>query len=294
VDPSNEWFVTGGADSVIKAWRLSSGKCRQNLTGHKEGLRGLAFNEHLLHLYSCSEDHSAKCWDLERNEVIREFFGHKSAVHCISCHPQIDNILFTGGRDHAVKIWDVRDPVAVGTFVGHSDSVLSLTSQGGEPQLVSGGADAFIFFWDLKAGKALTRLTRHKRPVRGLVLHHTDGTLTSCGADSVRKWKLPSGDFIHNIETSPPGASLSPIEPWSCCAVSRRDTLFVGSLNGTACFVDYAAGAAYYSKMVKCKGWTEDRSIGIQCAAFDASGTMLIMGLDNSVIHLWTREDVQI
>jgi pleiotropic regulator 1 len=34
VDPSNEWFATGSADSTIKIWDIATGRLKLTLTGH--------------------------------------------------------------------------------------------------------------------------------------------------------------------------------------------------------------------------------------------------------------------
>lgn len=205
VDPSNTWFVSGGFDTVIKVWDLSTGALKLNLTGHKESVRGLALSTLSPYLFSASDDRSVKCWDLERNEAIRDFFGHKSAVHCVCAHPALD-VVVSAGRDRTVRVWDIRSRAAVHTFTGHTDSVMSLLTQSWEPAIVSGGSDGMIYLWDLVAGKARMRLTRHKKPVRGLALDVAGSTLISCGADDIRVWDMPSGAYRHTASTLVPSS----------------------------------------------------------------------------------------
>jgi WD40 repeat protein len=69
VDPSNEWFVTGSTDRIIKIWDLASGTLKLSLTGHVSTVRGVCVSNRHPYLFSCGEDKQVKCWDLETNKV---------------------------------------------------------------------------------------------------------------------------------------------------------------------------------------------------------------------------------
>ncbi|KAL4585092.1 hypothetical protein LXL04_009706 [Taraxacum kok-saghyz] len=68
-DPSNQWFCTG-----------------------------LAVSTRHTYMFSAGDDKLVKCWDLEKNKVIRLYHRHLSGVYCLALHPTI-NVLLTGGRD---------------------------------------------------------------------------------------------------------------------------------------------------------------------------------------------------
>ncbi len=74
VDPSNEWFVTGSGDRIIKIWDLASGTLKLSLTGHISTVRGVCVSSRHPYLFSCGEDKKVLCWDLESNKVCSIFF----------------------------------------------------------------------------------------------------------------------------------------------------------------------------------------------------------------------------
>ncbi|GET93581.1 hypothetical protein, conserved [Leishmania tarentolae] len=316
VEPGNKWFATGSFDAIIKVWDLETGALKMNLTGHKEAVRAIALSKLSPYMFSGSDDHSVKCWDLERNEVVREFFGHKSAVHCVAAHPSLD-VVISGSRDKTVRVFDLRSRAVVHTMLGHTDSVMSLVLQQEEPQVISGGSDGFIYLWDLASGKAIQRLTRHKKPVRGLAFTAAGDALVSCGADEVRVWKLPSGDFVTNASTrvvhdpqsrAATKASTSGTDEqeeysyrWSCCAMSPRNVLAVGSQDGELAFYDWnipqprrVAGRHYAPYQ-----WTKTKSLpgtlrgegGINAITYDVSGTRLITGESDKSVKIWRMRD---
>ena len=77
------------------------------LTGHSHTVRGVAISARSPYLFSCGEDKTVKCWDLEYNKIIRDYHGHLSGVYCVTTHPTLDVIL-TGGRDSVCRVWDIR------------------------------------------------------------------------------------------------------------------------------------------------------------------------------------------
>jgi pleiotropic regulator 1 len=67
----NQFFVTGSSDRTIKFWDLAKGTLKITLTGHVNTVRALAISDRHPYLFSCGEDKTVKCWDLEQNKVVR-------------------------------------------------------------------------------------------------------------------------------------------------------------------------------------------------------------------------------
>ena len=70
-------------------------------------MRGLALSDRHPYLFSVAEDKTVRCWDLEMNQVIRNYHGHLSSVLSVCIHPTL-NLIATGGRDCTVRLWDIR------------------------------------------------------------------------------------------------------------------------------------------------------------------------------------------
>ena len=50
-------------------WDLASGQLKLSLTGHISTVRGVVVSPRQPYLFSCAEDKTVKCWDLEYNKV---------------------------------------------------------------------------------------------------------------------------------------------------------------------------------------------------------------------------------
>ncbi|EPY36549.1 pleiotropic regulator 1 [Angomonas deanei] len=315
VDPSNSWFASASFDQIIKVWDLSTGQLKVNLTGHTESVNALAISAISPYMFSGGDDHSIKCWDLETKTITRDFFGHRKSVQSVAVHPTL-NLVVSAGADRQVRVWDIRSRSCVHILEGHKSGVLSVTTQESEPQVISGGSDGFVYLWDLKTGKAMRTLTQHKKPVRGLTFNVERNRLITCGADDIRVWDMPSGDYICStsaIVNRPGEAAGKSTEEiayrWSCCAMSPRNVLAVGSLDEYVGFYDWkqpqpvqpiSVGSVvrrvehytpFQLKKTKSITGTLQGEGGVLGAAFDVSGTRFITAESDKSIKIWLMKE---
>lgn len=178
VDPTNNWFVTGSNDRVIKFWDLATGALKLSLTGHINTIRAVKVSPRHPYLFSAAEDKQVKCWDLEQNKVVRHYHGHLSGVYALAIHPTLD-IIITGGRDCVARVWDMRSKKQIFCLEGHNNTISSIECQPYNPQVITGSHDSTVKLWDITAGKCMTTLTHHKKSIRSLAIHEEEFTFLS-------------------------------------------------------------------------------------------------------------------
>lgn len=281
VDPTNEWFASGGNDRLIKIWDLASGTLKLSLTGHINTIRALEVSHRHPYLFSAGEDQMVKCWDLEYNKVIRHYHGHLSGIYSMTLHPSLD-ILATGGRDAVVRVWDMRTKLAVHVLSGHTGTVMSLASQKAEPQFISGSLDKMIRCWDLVSGRSSVVLTHHKKAIRGLAIHPREYTFCSAAADHLKIWKCPKGDFERNLEAV--GSIIN--------AVTIRDDptssiVIAGSDQGHLHFWDWASGQKFQTIETIPQPGSLSGEKAIYAVQLDMSETRLFTAECDKTIKVW-------
>lgn len=142
-------FASGAADRTIKIWDLAKASVgaadalKLTLTGHISPVRGLAFSERQPYLFSAGEDKMVKCWDLETNQVVRDYHGHLSGVFALKLHPTLD-LLVTGGRDAVARVWDIRTKTQVHVLGGHENTVGAILARSTDPQVITGSYDTTV------------------------------------------------------------------------------------------------------------------------------------------------------
>ena len=282
VDPSNEWFASGGTDRLIKIWDLATGVLRLTLTGHTHNVRAVRVHPQLKYLFSAGEDNMVKCWDLEQNKVIRHYHGHLSGVYCLDVHPT-EHYLFTGSRDSSVRMWDIRTRNCVHVMGGHTDTVQSLAAQSLAPEVISGSSDQTVRLWDITAGKSYKTLTHHHKGIRAISTFPDTGKFATAAPDCVKVWKSREGDFERNLDSH--GHSIL-----NCSAV-REDGIFVaGSDSGVLNFWDFESGKIFQKIETPPQPGSLSCENGIFGLRFDMSGQRLITAECDKTIKLY-RED---
>lgn len=151
-------------------------------------------------MFSAGEDKLVKCWDLETNKVVRQYYGHLSGIYALSLHPTLD-VIVTAGRDASARVWDMRTKTQIHVLGGHRGTVASVECQESDPQVITGSMDASVKLWDLAAGRCMTTLTHHKKSVRALAIPPHEFTFASgsAGGRNIKKWRCPEGTLMTNM-----------------------------------------------------------------------------------------------
>ncbi|KAK9843635.1 hypothetical protein WJX81_000394 [Elliptochloris bilobata] len=283
VDAGNEWVVTGSADRTIKIWDLATGQLRLTLTGHIEQVTGLAVSDRHPYMFSCGLDKMVKCWDLEYNKVIRHYHGHLSGVYSLALHPTLD-VLMTGGRDSVCRVWDMRTKMQVHCLTGHDDTVCSILSQSTDPQVITGAHDKTIRLWDIRRPSTMATLTYHKKSVRALAMHPTEYAFAGGSADNIKKYRLPPGEFLHNMLQNQKAII-------SCMAVNEDGVLVSGADNGSLWFWDWTSGNNFQAAQSVLQPGSLESEANICACAFDATGTRLLTAEGDKTIKFWRQDE---
>ena len=290
VDPSNEWFATGGNDRMIKVWDLASGVLRVTLTGHTHNIRAVRVHPQLKYLFSAGEDNMVKCWDLEQNKVIRHYHGHLSGVYCMDVHPT-EHFLFTGSRDATVRMWDIRTRQCVHILGGHTHTVQCVASQSSVPELISGSTDATVRLWDIRLGRSYQTLTHHKKGIRSISIHpHFDESrhqFATFAPDNVKVWRGEEGEFERNISNT----ESSIIN----CSAIRDDGLLVGGTDtGSVLLWDWESGSLAQRIETPPQPGSLHCENGIFGMRFDMSGQRLITAECDKTIKIYKEDETAV
>lgn len=64
--------------------------------------------------------------------------------------------------------------------------------------MITGSHDKTVRLWDIVAARTISTLTYHKKSVRVMAGHPTENAFAAASCDNIKKYKLPSGEFVHN------------------------------------------------------------------------------------------------
>ena len=282
MDLSNNFFVTGSNDRVIKFWDFPTGKLKLSYTGHINTIRKVVLSQRNPYLFSCGEDKKIKCWDLETNKSVRQYHGHLSGVYSLCLHPNLD-IFVTGGRDCVARVWDIRSRQQIMCLEGHTNTVYSVIMQENEPQIITGSSDCTIKLWDIRNGSIINTLTHHKKCIRDLLIPKNEYSFISAAADDIKIWSCPEGKYMRSLEDKEleVGHGQGIV---NCLALNSDGVLVSGGEEGKLYFWDYESGEIFQKiKTPLQPGSLECESQIFDCI-FDMTETRLIItGCDKTI-----------
>lgn len=283
VDTTNEFFVTGSTDRMIKFWKLAECELSNTLTGHTGAVLDLCLSQQgYPYLYSCGDAKEIYNWDLTMNVIIRRFFGHRSGVYCVAEHPSLP-IIATGSRDATGKIWDIRTQSSVFTLEGHERTIFDVMFMQDESHLVTASADDRIRIWDLRTGTCTAVLTNHKKTIRKLAAHPKLFSFISASADAIYQWNGVEAKLHKEFRKH--DAVITGL------ALNEDGVMVTAGDDGTMKFWDFDSATIFQEAETTIQPGSLAAEKGILDISFDRTGTRLITCEVDKTVKLWREVD---
>ncbi|KAL6306873.1 WD40 repeat-like protein [Sparassis latifolia] len=167
------WLFTGSKDGSIVKWDMytgrksytfykvrpvkekEKGKAVADIQGHTDEVWALAMSEDGRYLASGGKDRRVGVWDVEKNEWVKGFGGHRDSISALGFRKtsrtsaSSSTQLYSGSFDRTLKMFDLSSMGYVETLFGHQAPVLSLDALRGETAVSVGGRDKTVRFWKI-------------------------------------------------------------------------------------------------------------------------------------------------
>jgi ribosomal RNA-processing protein 9 len=186
VSNDTRFLFTSGKDGCIIKWDLHNGnklatfrklrpggkgkeKAVADLPGHSDAVLALALSDDGRYLASAGKDRRVGVWDVEKDEWVRGFGGHRDTISVRDSSPPLaqhfshmtcstlqavafrkgTQQLYTASYDRTIKLFDLSVMGYVETLYGHQDCVLNLDALRAETAVSVGGRDKTVRFWKI-------------------------------------------------------------------------------------------------------------------------------------------------
>ncbi|CEG48673.1 u3 small nucleolar rna-associated [Plasmopara halstedii] len=198
-------LVAGGEFPLVQVLDINTRAILRSFKGHTAAVRSTRFSTDNVHVLSCSDDKTARYWDLPTGKPLTLLGEHSDYVRSSAISPSSHNVWATGSYDHTVKLWDLRtsDQTVSKSIIclDHGAPVEACMIMPGGSLLLSAGGNV-IKVWDiLSGGRMLHSLSSHQKTITSLSLDGTSTRLMSGSLDGHLKiYDVKTYELTHGFK----------------------------------------------------------------------------------------------
>lgn len=167
-------LLSGGADNIIRIWRVSvSGNKGEltyasNIPAHDDAVMALALSPDGKTFASVSKDKMLKTWRVDGGGQENRSHGDR-ALNAVAYSPD-GKIIAVGDTDGHIRLYDAQKGGGLPIVMSQERGVRALVFSLDGKTLVSGGEDRKIHYWDVLTGKEKQSVAAHDGTITALLL----------------------------------------------------------------------------------------------------------------------------
>lgn len=144
--------VSGSYDTTVRVWKVSTGECQWELTGHVQRVYSAVIDSKRNRCISGSMDWFVKVWCLETGTLLYTLEGHTSLVGLIDLNR---TTLVSAAADSTLRVWNPDTGEFLHKLQGHVGAITCF--QHDEHKVVS-GSEKTLKLWNIRTGQLVRDL----------------------------------------------------------------------------------------------------------------------------------------
>lgn len=311
--PLGQWLASSSADGTVRLWDAYSGELRETLSGHRLGVRAVAFQPPSSRnlpqrtqplLVSAGDDQQLITWEIGQTRPgtgphasVRPRYqhqGYSAALHGIQFTPD-GQFVVSAGLDPQIRVWDIKQNMTPTTLYHSPSWIMSLVVNPHRHQVAWSDHEGQV--WQsalpLTAHRAAAyqehfkqssrMLTGHQLTIDTLAFHPTGQLLAGGGpARQLYLWDAVTGDLRQTLSGHTDvlrAVAFSP-DGQLLASASRDQRVRLWRLP-EQWEAEHAAHAV---------ATLSGHRAAVQAVAFTPDSAMLVSGSYDQTIRIWDRQ----
>ncbi|QDV42815.1 Serine/threonine-protein kinase PknB [Stieleria neptunia] len=206
MSPTGDRFATGSANGWVAVWDLESLTPIWKERHSDSRLNDLCFSESGRWLGSCSNDGTAKVWDVDSGQVAVTLLGHTDKVYHIKIDEQ-KQLLATNSDDRRTILWELATGRRI-TSLEHAVETNSISIHPTKELIVTADRDGRCRLWNTQNGQPVGRPMVHDQPVVALSFSEDGERILAADQSGFRLWDTETQQPLTVLHPHPTQASL--------------------------------------------------------------------------------------
>ena len=261
--------LASGSDKIVRIWNTATGELEDELEGHTDLVKSVAFSHNGQLIVSGSWDKTVRIWNTATCETTYMLTGHTNKVMSVAISRN-EEFVVSGSSDGTVRVWDTATGEVLRELKGHGDEVMSVAVSPDCEHIASGSNVGEVWIWT-KDGIIEHKLecpTNEENVMYDVAFSH-DGHRILSSANRT-EWT------IMGHQLSQPDTDDDP--DFMSIAYSPDDSEIVcGMEDGMVMIWNRETNETH----------TLGRHSGVRSVAFSPDGNRIASGCGNSTLRIW-------